>query len=53
MVNVRVQRVICSNELLDQPVLFSKRVKASTVETLLVPEQTSNATIAATVVPTT
>jgi hypothetical protein len=35
-----------------QPLLFSKRVKASLVETLLSPEQTNRAIIAAIVVPT-
>jgi len=38
--------------LLDHPVLFSKRVKASLVETLLSPESTNNVAIAAIVVPT-
>jgi hypothetical protein len=38
--------------LFAQPLLFSKRVKASFVDTLLSPEQTSRATIAAIVVPT-
>ena len=38
--------------LFAHPVLFSKRVKASLVETFLSPEHTSNAMIAATVVPT-
>lgn len=36
---------------LTQPVLFSNNVKASFVDTLLSPEHTSKATIAATVVP--
>ena len=38
--------------LFAHPVLFSKRVKASLVETFRSPEHTSNAMTAATVVPT-
>jgi hypothetical protein len=41
-----------TDSLSAQPVLFSKRVKASLVDTLLSPEQTNSAMIAATVVPT-
>lgn len=38
--------------LFDRPVLFSYIMKASLVDTLLSPEHTSNAMIAATLVPT-
>ncbi len=43
---------INANSLFAQPVLFSKRVNASLVDTFLSPEQTNSAMIAATVVPT-
>jgi len=46
------QKRINTNSLFAQPVLFSKRVNASLVDTLLSPEQTNSAMIAATVVPT-
>jgi hypothetical protein len=41
------------NPLFDHPVLFSRRVKASCVETFLLPEQTNSVIIDAKVVPTT
>lgn len=44
--------IVIDDILLAQPVLFSKRVKASLVDTLLSPEQTSKAIMAAMVVPT-
>jgi len=41
-----------AHPLFDRPVLFSYIMKASLVDTLLSPEHTSNAMIAATLVPT-
>lgn len=50
------RRILINNEVLIpffHPLLFSNRVNASGVETLSSPEQTSRATMAAMVVPTT
>lgn len=51
-ISTMAQKRINTNSLFAQPVLFSKRVNASLVDTFLSPEQTNSAMIAETVVPT-